>query len=366
VEKAVNGMEAEVFVVDNNSTDGSADHIEHRFHWVTLIRNNSNPGFSKANNQALQQAKGKYILFLNPDTIVGEDCFRECTSFMDRHANAGALGVYMMDGSGEFLKESKRGFPSPFVSATKMMGLSNLFPSSKIFARYYLGHLDQNQTHEVDALSGAFMMARKDVLDITGGFDERFFMYAEDLDLSYRILESGYKNYYFPQSPIIHFKGESTRKDLAYTKQFHKAMMQFVDKHYSGTSALYTSLLKAAIFGKERFDVIKQKFLPRDTSEVRSPGRNHNMIYLHGDATTSGNLKARLINEYGFTLSPNAEKAATTLLCEGKDFSFKDVIGYMKQNAGSRYMIFAENASSIISSHASQTRGNIIVLQDKN
>ena len=189
-------------------------------------------------------------MFLNPDTIVPEDCFTKCISFFETHPDAGAVGIKMLDGSGEFLKESKRAFPSPVTSLYKLSGLSRLFPRSKTFSRYHLGHLDENNDHEVDVLAGAFMMVRKDVLDRTGGFDEVFFMYGEDVDLSYRIQKAGFKNYYFSGSSIIHFKGESTRKgSLNYVRLFYNAMSVFVGKHYgSGRAGTFGFLIYIAIW----------------------------------------------------------------------------------------------------------------------
>lgn len=238
VQKAVAGMQAEIILIDNNSTDGSLDYLQPRFPAVRFIANTVNVGFGKACNQGLKEAKGEYILFLNPDTIVAEDCFEKCISFFIAHPDAGAVGVKMLDGSGEFLKESKRSFPSPATSLYKLSGLSKLFPTSRTFSNYHLGHLDENKEHEVDVLAGAFMMIRKEVLDKTGGFDEVFFMYGEDVDLSYRIQKAGYKNYYFPGTEIIHFKGESTKKgSMNYVRMFYNAMSIFVRKHYGGNKA---------------------------------------------------------------------------------------------------------------------------------
>lgn len=231
-------MQAEVIVVDNNSADGSIAYLQPRFPSIIFLANQENFGFAKACNQGLKLAKGKYILFLNPDTIVPEDCFQKCLAFFDSHPDAGALGIKMLDGSGHFLKESQRSFPLPMTSLFKLFGLARLFPRSKIFSKYHLGNLDENQDHEVDVLAGAFMMVRKEVLDKVGGFDEIFFMYGEDVDLSYRIQKSGYKNYYFAGSSIIHFKGESTRKgSLNYVRLFYNAMSIFVRKHYGGSKA---------------------------------------------------------------------------------------------------------------------------------
>ncbi len=243
---------AEVIIIDNNSSDNSVGYLKPRFPFVKFIENSANTGFSKACNQGLAIAKGKYILFLNPDTIVPEDCFRNCIGFLSSHPQAGALGIKMLDGSGKFLKESKRSFPSPITSLYKLFGLSRLFPRSKVFSKYHLGNLDNNETHQVDVLAGAFIMVKKEVLDKTGGFDETFFMYGEDVDLSYRIQEKGFCNYYFADSSIIHFKGESTRKgSMNYVRMFYKAMSVFVNKHYgSGRAGLFNFFIQCAIWAR--------------------------------------------------------------------------------------------------------------------
>jgi GT2 family glycosyltransferase len=249
VQKACSGLAAEVIVVDNNSTDNSLEYLTSRFESVQFIPNKENHGFAKACNQGWQKAKGDYVLFLNPDTIVPEDCFNKCISFFQSHPDAGGLGVKMLDGSGKFLKESKRAFPSPLTSLYKLFGLAKLFPRSGTFARYHLGHLDENKNNEVDVLAGAFMMIRREVLDKVGSFDETFFMYGEDIDLSYRIQQAGYKNYYFAGTSIIHFKGESTRKgSMNYVRMFYKAMSVFVKKHYGGSRAgIFNFLIQTAI-----------------------------------------------------------------------------------------------------------------------
>jgi O-antigen biosynthesis protein len=238
VQKAIAGVQAEVIVIDNNSSDNSIQYLQPLFPSMQFVANKENIGFAKACNQGIKLAQGNYILFLNPDTIVPEDCFTNCISFFESHHDAGALGIKMLDGSGNFLKESKRSFPSPKTSLYKLFGLSKLFPRSKTFSKYHLGNLDENEDHEVDVLAGAFMMVKKEVVDRTGGFDEVFFMYGEDVDLSYRIQKAGYKNYYFSGSSIIHFKGESTKKgSLNYVRLFYNAMSVFVGKHYGGGKA---------------------------------------------------------------------------------------------------------------------------------
>ena len=268
VKEALEGIDGEVFVVDNNSVDGSQQMLKERFPDINVILNEQNVGFAKANNQAMRVANGEYILLLNPDTVVESDTFHKVIDFMDSHPDAGGLGVKMVDGKGKFLPESKRSLPTPEVSFYKIFGLSQLFPKSKRFGKYHLSYLDENQTHEVEILAGAFMLMRKSVLDKVGLLDETFFMYGEDIDLSHRIILGGYKNYYFPEARIIHYKGESTKKgSLNYVKMFYNAMKIFSEKHFSKKYAkTYSLIINFAIYFRafiaviERF--IKKIFLP--------------------------------------------------------------------------------------------------------
>ncbi|MFI5221073.1 MAG: glycosyltransferase [Bacteroidia bacterium] len=268
VRKAIQGIDAEVFVVDNNSVDGSCEMVKRKFPEVILIENKENNGFSKANNQAIRKSKGEYVLLLNPDTVVEEDCFAKTTAFMDYKPDAGAVGVKMIDGKGHFLPESKRGLPTPKVAFYKMFGLAALFPKSKRFGKYHLGYLDKNEIHSVDVLAGAFMMLRRSVLGKIGLLDEDYFMYGEDIDLSYRINQAGYKNYYFPNTTIIHYKGESTKKtSINYVFIFYRAMITFAKKHYSLKHArVFSTLINIAIYIRAAISVsmrIAQKtYLP--------------------------------------------------------------------------------------------------------
>ena len=264
IQKAMDGLSAEIYVVDNNSVDGSVRMIREKFHEVHLIENKENKGFSRANNQAIRKAKGEYILILNPDTILEDDTLVKCVKFMDSHPEAGGLGVQMIDGKGKFLPESKRGLPSPSVAFYKMFGFSALFPRSRIFSKYHLGYLDKYRIHEVDVLAGAFMMVRKSVLEEIGLLDEDFFMYGEDIDLSYRITRAGYKNYYYPLTRIIHYKGESTRKSsLNYVFLFYNAMIIFARKHFSKENARMFSLLINLAIYLRAFISIMNRFLSR-------------------------------------------------------------------------------------------------------
>ena len=250
VTKAIQTLSVEVIVIDNQSADQSIEYLKPKFPGVIFISNSENVGFAKACNIGYQRSQGNHILFLNPDTIVAENTFTSCIHFFENHADCGAIGVKMIDGSGHFLKESKRAFPAPLTALFKLFGLARAFPESKTFGRYHLGHLSNNATHEVDVLAGAFLMVRRTVLKTVGVFDELFFMYVEDVDLSYRIQKAGYKNYYLADTTIIHFKGESTKKSsINYVRVFYKAMSQFVKKHYSGSKAgLFNVVINIAIW----------------------------------------------------------------------------------------------------------------------
>lgn len=244
-------MKAEIIVVDNDSKDGSQEYLKQKFgDQIILVENTDNPGYAKANNQGITMAKGRYVLLLNPDTVVAEDTFRLCVDFMDAHPTAGALGVKMIDGEGVFLPESKRALPTPWVSFYKIFGLASLFPKSKTFGKYHLSYLDQNKNHEVEILSGAYMFMRKSLLDEIGYLDESFFMYGEDIDLSYRVNLGGFKNYYLADAPIIHYKGESTKKgSLNYVKVFYQAMIIFAKKHFGGSrKQMFILAIRLAVY----------------------------------------------------------------------------------------------------------------------
>jgi GT2 family glycosyltransferase len=260
LQSACRNISAEIFVVDNASSDGSRAYFDGKFTDVQFSWNRSNMGFGKANNSVLHRAKGEYVLFLNPDTVVPEDCLEKCLSFFSQHSDCGALGVRMIDGKGVFLKESKRGFPGISASFFKMFGLQRLFPRSRFFARYYLGHLPENETHTVDVLAGAFMMLSRAVLQRVKGFDEDFFMYGEDIDLSCRIVRSGFKNYFYPEAYIVHHKGESTqKKSREYVNHFYGAMQIFVRKYYS-KHLIKKSFLLAAIGFQKRMALCIRMF----------------------------------------------------------------------------------------------------------
>ncbi|MEZ4999432.1 MAG: glycosyltransferase [Bacteroidales bacterium] len=249
VYRALKDTTGEVIVVDNNSADGSCSLVTEKYPGVKLIRNETNRGFSTANNQGIKISEGRYILLLNPDTIVPEGAFKRCISFMDENPLAGAAGLRMLDGRGKYLPESKRGLPTPRVSFFRISGLYRLFPRSAEINRYYLGNLDPSLENQVDVLTGAFMFLRREALEKAGLLDESFFMYGEDIDLSYRITLAGFSLYYLPDPAIIHFKGESTKKsEINYVIHFYRAMIIFARKHFKNSnSSLYLTLIQLAV-----------------------------------------------------------------------------------------------------------------------
>lgn len=259
-QKAMRNIDGEIFVVDNNSADNSVAMVRSKFPDVHLIENHDNVGFARANNQAIRISRGEYVLLLNPDTVVEEDTFEKCIAFMDAHPQGGGLGVKMVDGNGRFLPESKRGIPYPSSAFYKLFGLSKLFPKSTKFGAYHATYIGEDETAEVEVLSGAFMLLRKEALDKVGLLDEDYFMYGEDIDLSYRILKGGYKNYYFPETRIIHYKGESTKKgSLNYVYVFYKAMQIFAQKHFSSNNAkLFGVVINVAIWFRAALAALKR------------------------------------------------------------------------------------------------------------
>lgn len=268
---ASQGLQVEVFVVDNLSTDGSVPYLRNRFAEVNFIENDENVGFARANNQAIRQSKGKYVLLLNPDTIVGDDTLARFVGFMEKHPEAGGAGAYMLHADGTFAPESRRGLPTPFVAFCKMTGLTKLFPKSRLFGRYYMGYLDVNEANEMEVISGAYMMLRREALDRVGLLDEDFFMYGEDIDLSYRILQGGYKNYFLPVR-MLHYKGESTVKNsYRYVYTFYQAMRLFFRKHYSHYSWVISLPINLAIWASSFMTYAANRLRYRKKNKIVPP-----------------------------------------------------------------------------------------------
>jgi N-acetylglucosaminyl-diphospho-decaprenol L-rhamnosyltransferase len=353
-DKARKDFGAEIFVVDNDSGDGALQYLQPKFPEVQFIDNPSNEGFSKANNRALARSTGKYILFLNPDTLLGEDSLEESISFLQTNERAGALGVRMIDGSGQFLKESKRAFPGPWVAFCKLSGLAAVFPHSRWFARYYLGHLDPLSTSPVDVLSGAFILVKKEVLDQTGGFDERFFMYAEDIDLCYRIKQAGFCNYYFAGTTVVHFKGESATKNAGQTRQFYKAMNQFVSKHFRhGWSQIFVPFLKGAVWLSSQLAQLTGLLSKKNKPH---PQKAH-MAFLVGDLRRVEEMKNLLLqNNRLWAAIP--EQADEIIFCEGLDLSYHQIIENMQQaRSPVSYWIHGQNSNSLVGSDSKNKQG---------
>jgi len=373
-------MEAEVIVVDNCSCDGSLDYLKEKFPEVHFIANTENTGFAKANNLALAQSSGDFVLYLNPDTLVSDSAIQRCLAFFEHNSEVGALGVKMVDGSGRFLPESKRAFPSPLVSFYKLCGLSKLFPGSRLFGKYSLGYLNENLIHEVEVLAGAFMMARRDLLKASKGFDERYFMYGEDIDLSYCLKQTGYKNYYLGNVSIIHFKGESAQKgSVHHLKNFYKAMILFVDKYYRGWAGIvYRGFLKTAIAGRYLMSVIsslgksaRRKFgaaAPADRSQYVS-------IELLGDAC-SAKQAGHIWKKYapgafihytpakGALMATPLEKNENRawVLCVGPEFNYDAAILFLQKHAPVKHVYWHYlNFDSMISSCDKKGLGEVLV-----
>ena len=281
VRRASQGLQVEVFVVDNLSTDGSVPYLRERFPEVTFIENNENVGFARANNQAIRQSRGEYVLLLNPDTILCEDTLRRFVDFMDAHPEAGAAGAYMLHADGTFAPESRRGLPTPFVAFCKMSGLTRLFPKSRLFGRYYMGYLDVNEVNRIEAISGACMVLRREALDRVGLLDEDFFMYGEDIDLSYRILQGGYHNYFLPVR-MLHYKGESTVKNsYRYVYTFYQAMRLFFRKHYSHYSWVISLPINLAIWASSFMTYVANRLRYRKKRRGTSLSLNALVIGQH-------------------------------------------------------------------------------------
>ena len=351
VEEHIGGPQVEVIVVDNASSDGTVDYLRQLFPSVNFIPNKTNVGFARANNQAIEKAIGKFILFLNPDTILPEASLEKCITFLETHPSVGALGVRMVDGGGNFLVESKRGFPTAWRSFCKLSGLSSIFPSSKLFSGYNQGHLKEDTDMPVEVLAGAYTMVRRQVLERTGGFDERFFMYAEDIDLSKRIKDAGYENFYLGSCSILHFKGESTKKDRLYVRRFYDAMTLYINKHYTGFgSTIAVGLMKAAIGLRSMLAMMQVKEKP----EVIEKSETARFV---GDQETIEFLRG------GWNGIQEDGAAETVVLCQGNDFTFSSLIETIQNlPKASKPMVHASGSNSIVGSFHKDRQGMTEIL----
>jgi GT2 family glycosyltransferase len=361
VQEALIGINSEIIVVDNLSSDDSCDMIKSRFPNIKLIENDSNLGFPKGNNIGVASANGDYICILNPDTVVAEDTFEKILAFAEKQVNLGIVGCKLIDGSGNFLPESKRGIPTPFVALTKIFGLYKLFPNCKLFNRYYAQHLSENKTGNVAILVGAFMIMKRDLYNEIGGFDENCFMYSDDIDLSYMALKSGKSNYYFHETSVIHYKGESTVKDGLYMKRFREAMQFFYNKHYKN-SVEFVFLIE---FGILFFAMIKKNqgnVKPIEVENYILVSQDENLkIKLEKQLNKKLIWETKIDSNALFSLRNNSFKP-TEILFDNACFSFKTIISFLEshKNQGFTFKIIPKNASFMIGSNNSNDKGIVV------
>jgi GT2 family glycosyltransferase len=361
VQEALSNIDGEIIVVDNHSSDDSCEMIKSRFPNVNLIENKDNLGFPKGNNIGVAQAKGDYICILNPDTVVAEDTFEKILAFAEKQENLGLVGCKLIDGTGNFLPESKRGIPTPFVALTKIFGFYKLFPKWNLFNRYYAQHLSENETGKVDILVGAFMVMKRDLYNEIGGFDENCFMYSDDIDLSFMALKSGKFNYYFHETSVIHYKGESTVKDGLYMKRFREAMQFFYNKHYKNSVEFVFFIEIGVLF----FSLIK-----KNQGNIK-PIEVDNYIFVSQDENLKNKLEKQLNKKLHWKTKldsnilfshRNKSKKQTEILIDNNSFSFKSIISFLEtyKNQGFTFKIIPKNTLFMLGSNNSNDRGIVV------
>ena len=353
VQNAIQNIDAEIIVIDNNSQDDSCAMMKLRFPNIKLIENKENSGFPKGNNIGVAVAQGEYICILNPDTVVAEDTFIKVLAFAKKQNELGIVGVKLIDGTGNFLPESKRGIPTPWVALTKIMGLYKLFP--KAFGKYYAQHLSENETGNVEILVGAFMLLKRDLYNEIGGFDEDCFMYSDDIDLSYMALKKGKPNYYFHETSVIHYKGESTIKDGIYMKRNQQAMNFFFKKHFR-ISFFFTVFMKMGIVFFSIVKLFQGKPKPKSNPEK--------YILVSNDE----NLREKLENQLGKSvkrqdISPSLSKSIRTEIIFDQNYlKFKSIIQAFEANKNKNitFKILPKSADFLIGSNSSFDRGEVV------
>jgi GT2 family glycosyltransferase len=353
VQNAIQNIDAEIIVVDNNSQDDSCTMMKQRFPNVKLIENKENSGFPKGNNIGVANAQGEYICILNPDTVVAEDTFIKVLAFAKKQIELGIVGVKLIDGTGNFLPESKRGVPTPFVAFTKITGLYKFFP--KIFGEYYAHHLSENETGKVDILVGAFMLMKRDLYNEIGGFDKNCFMYSDDIDLSFMVLKKGKSNFYFHETSVIHYKGESTVKDGTYMRRFQEAMSFFYKKHFR-VSFLFSVFMKMGIVFFSMVKKLQGKPKPKS-----SPKK---YILVSEDEVLREKLEIKLgtlVERQDITKS-FAENANSEIIFDQNQLDFKTLIQAFESNKNKNFTfkIIPESSDFVIGSDSSFDRGEVI------
>lgn len=359
VQQAIKGIDAEIIVIDNNSPDDSCAMMKQRFPDVQLIENKDNAGFPKGNNIGVAAAKGKYVCILNPDTVVAEDAFIKILTFADSQYNLGIVGCKLIDGRGNFLPESKRGVPTPWVAFTKVGGLYKLRSKSQLFNKYYAQHLSENQTGFTDILVGAFMVMKRELYLEVGGFDEDCFMYSDDIDLSYTVLKKGLHNYYFPQTSVIHYKGESTVKDGAYMNRFREAMQFFYKKHFKQSPVFDVLMRIGTLFfalakknKKVAAHIVEQYILVSD---------NKNLTDI-----LQKQLQKKVLQISDVSLDALfLQNKGAEVIFDNSLITFGQMIAFMEKHRALNftYKILPAGANFILGSNSSNDRGSVVVLE---
>jgi GT2 family glycosyltransferase len=363
VQKAIEGLEAEIIVVDNNSADDSCAMLKQRFPGIRLIENNENLGFPKGNNIGVAQAQGEYICILNPDTVVAEDTFEKVLAFAKQQTDLGIVGCKLIDGTGNFLPESKRGIPTPWVAFTKIFGLYKTFAGSSFFNKYYAQHLTENQTGKAAILVGAFMVMKRSLYNELGGFDENCFMYSDDIDLSYMALKKGKSNYYFHETTVIHYKGESTVKDGIYMKRFQEAMGFFYKKHFK-SSVFFELFMKIGIVFFSFVKMFQGKTGPKP-----NPGQ---YLLISDNEALREKIEARLQKNTERAAPENgkivfsqtfSKAAATEVILDTNCLSFKEAISFFETHKNTfTFKLLPVQSNFIIGSNSSNDRGEVILM----
>lgn len=359
VQKALENIDGEIIVVDNNSSDDSCEMMKEKFPNIRLIENKENLGFPKGNNIGVAEAKGEYICILNPDTVVAEETFERILNFITSSAveksEFGIIGCKLIDGTGNFLPESKRGVPTPWVAFTKIFSLYKIFPKSSWFNKYYAQYLSENQSGEVDILVGAFMVMKRDLYLEVGGFDEKCFMYSDDIDLSYMVLKSGKQNYYFHETSVIHYKGESTVRDGLYMKRFREAMQFFYKKHFK-KSIIFDVMMQ---FGAFVFSLIKknqQKEIEINIEEF--------IVFSKKELQLNLNKKTTCFKD--FRTFVNNKNNNIEIIFDTNSFSFTEIINFMEvhKSANITFKNAVFSSDFLIGSNSSSDRGKVILIEN--
>ena len=359
--KSIVNLEAEIIVIDNNSSDDSCEMMQTRFPNIKLIANKENSGFPKGNNIAVAEAKGEYVCILNPDTVVAEDSFEKVLQFAKSKSNLGAVGCKLIDGAGGFLPESKRGIPTPWVAFTKVAGLYKLFPKWNLFNKYYAQHLSKDTSGETAILVGAFMLLKRADYLTLNGFDEDCFMYSDDIDLSYRLLQLNKQNYYYADTTVIHFKGESTIRDAKYRQRFQEAMDYFYAKHFK-TSFVFSAFIKlgsfAFAFTKEKQAVSLQKSI--DVSVLISTNDAlYNIILKSKNEKLKRLSKIEHFNVFSQQISKSKN---IEVILDANTLSYKDCLAFIEQHSGENclFKLVPNNSNFYLGSNNSNDRGTVV------